>query len=87
MKPIVFPETKNAGDRAEKNQSQDPTAMRVAQQTNTLMSLIKDHETFDASAKASRVVGRGSGLNPKESARPHTLMGIYGYSVLAQQQT
>lgn len=55
-----FPKTK---DTEEAKQS---TSARVAQQTNTLMSLIKAHDSLSSSSKASRVwLGDGLGSIPK----------------------
>ena len=50
----VFPDAKEAGDGGKK-EPQDATAVRVAQQTNTLMSLIKAHESLEGSTKSSRI--------------------------------
>ena len=61
----VFPDAKEAGDGGKK-EPQDATAVRVAQQTNTLMSLIKAHESFEGSSKSSRIwLGEGLGSIPK----------------------
>ena len=46
--------------------SQEPTPARVAQQTNTLMSLITAHENLSVASKGSRVwLGEGLGSYPK----------------------
>ena len=61
----VFPDAKEAGDGGKK-EPQDAMAVCVAQQTNSLMSLIKAHERFEGSAKSSRIwLGEGLGSIPK----------------------
>ena len=58
----VFPQTKDK----EAVEDQDSSSARVAQQTNTLMSLIKAHDSLSSSSKASRVwLGDGVGSIPK----------------------
>ena len=47
-------------------ESQESSSARVAQKTNTLMSLIKAHESLNAPSKSSRVwLGEGLGAIPK----------------------
>ena len=58
----VFPQTKDK----EVGEIQESASARVAQQTNTLMSLINAHDSLSASSKASRVwLGDGLGSIPK----------------------
>ena len=85
----VFPDAKEAGDGGKK-EPQDATAVHVAQQTNTLMSLIKAHESFEGSAKSSRIwLGEGLGSIPKRVHDHNCSNGnlwIYLISAPAQQQ-
>ena len=52
--------------KGDPKESPESSSARVAQQTNTLMSLIKAHESLSAPSKASRVwLGEGLGSIPK----------------------
>ena len=58
----VFPQTKDK----EAAEDKESSSARVAQQTNTLMSLIKAHDSLSSSSKTSRVwLGDGLGSIPK----------------------
>ena len=58
----VFPQT----EHKEAGGEQESSSARVAQQTNTLMSLIKAHDSLSSASKASRVwLGDGLGSIPK----------------------
>ena len=61
----VFPQT----EHKEAGGEQESSSARVAQQTNTLMSLIKAHDSLSSASKASRVwLGDGLGsISCKES--------------------
>ena len=54
------------GKEADATEIREPTSTRVAQQTNTLMSLINAHESLNVASKGSRIwLGEGLGSIPK----------------------
>ena len=68
---------KEAGD-GEKKEPQDPIAVRITQQINTSISLIKAHENFEGSAKSLRNwLGEGLSSIRNQARRQAGCRGVH----------